>query len=790
MLVDNHVYYNIYQCNGSNTSFSAGFPILDASQVAVTRWNHSTNEVTRMENQTGFTVHFTTGTNGYFTINTNTVYPQGDRLLIELNVPFTMLSDYVEGESFPADMHEDALAKLTLEVQELKRFADEAITAPWYGNDTTQEFVDSLYQAKTDAAASASAAASSATAAANSAQQSANYASNASGSASQAAGYRDQVQQAANSAQAAISAQETAALNSISDQGATALSGIETARSAAVDSITQADSTAQTDIAQAKDSALNTIAGRVNDINAAGDNAIAAIGAKGDDETARVGAAGDAAVQAIEGDVTAANDAADRAEASATDAANSAQAAQDSVGSFGDMISDKANKFTTDANTPEARTWDLIDLYNYMNTGMRDELMELIEENATNITNNATAITDLQNGKADKFTTDQGTANEKTWNLIDVYNKEGDDYAEVISKISSINGAVARLPAKDFGTTSGKSQADLNTQFNDYAKAEHPEWATDGIPNAVAVRNQYDGHLWQYSSSTGNWTDQGLDTVQGFTNDLEGLIRGKNATGYVVSSVENGYHYGKVQGLVTTGTGNQFLGNDGQYHSIDIPTPDSYGKFTNSSLGLIQGSTATGYVQATSTGLGKVNGITTSGSGDQFLGNDGNYHTISVGGGYPDLPASPDSDGLYGLFFNGTSTLWEYQEFVRNYMHAVTLAGYVNAWGVTAAQYFYVWVPASLESFGSSVTAFMKAMNSFGLNAPSLAAMATGCPQTGGNTTNCFSSGCMYCTSSSNCYVQGLAVVSGAATNIGAARISLTGVISTALTTLENIWNI
>jgi len=54
----------------------------------------------------------------------------GEKLTIIRNVPFTQEADYVQNDAFPAESHERALDKLTMETQQLKEAVDRALTLP------------------------------------------------------------------------------------------------------------------------------------------------------------------------------------------------------------------------------------------------------------------------------------------------------------------------------------------------------------------------------------------------------------------------------------------------------------------------------------------------------------------------------------------------------------------------------------------------------------------------------------------------------------------------------------
>lgn len=54
----------------------------------------------------------------------------GEKLTIIRNVPFTQEADYVQNDAFPAESHERALDKLTMETQQLKEAIDRSIKLP------------------------------------------------------------------------------------------------------------------------------------------------------------------------------------------------------------------------------------------------------------------------------------------------------------------------------------------------------------------------------------------------------------------------------------------------------------------------------------------------------------------------------------------------------------------------------------------------------------------------------------------------------------------------------------
>jgi hypothetical protein len=100
-----------YNGNGVTTAFAVPFRAIVDTNLVVQRVNVDLS-VTLLVLSTDYTV---TGASLSAGTVTCLVAPAvGTRLVISTNVPATQLKDYVEGDSFPAESHEDALDKLTL----------------------------------------------------------------------------------------------------------------------------------------------------------------------------------------------------------------------------------------------------------------------------------------------------------------------------------------------------------------------------------------------------------------------------------------------------------------------------------------------------------------------------------------------------------------------------------------------------------------------------------------------------------------------------------------------------
>lgn len=119
MAVTNENNKVVYICDGSTTSFAFTFPIYEDSDLVVTKWTiaDGTEDVLTLD------VDYTVAGAGSPTggsVDLLIAAPSSDyKLIIERILPLTQETDYVEGDPFPAQSHEDALDKLTMICQQL-----------------------------------------------------------------------------------------------------------------------------------------------------------------------------------------------------------------------------------------------------------------------------------------------------------------------------------------------------------------------------------------------------------------------------------------------------------------------------------------------------------------------------------------------------------------------------------------------------------------------------------------------------------------------------------------------
>lgn len=140
MLVSNNVFKNRYVWDGSQTNFPISFPFLDNNHIQV--WYAEPGQpdtdavilgkenytITGAGNPAGGVLTRTTG------------WAVGATIAIVRNVPITQLHQYTQYDNFPAESHEDALAKLTMICQQLDEICSRAMTVPVTSEKNPQEY--------------------------------------------------------------------------------------------------------------------------------------------------------------------------------------------------------------------------------------------------------------------------------------------------------------------------------------------------------------------------------------------------------------------------------------------------------------------------------------------------------------------------------------------------------------------------------------------------------------------------------------------------------------------------
>lgn len=174
MLVSNEISKNQYVGDGSVTEFAYTFPILDSTHIEVYRQlSTETAFKAKLVPAEEYTVEGAGAENGGKVVF-KTAPSSGTKLSILRNVPVTQLYQYQELDSFPAESHENALAKLTMICQEIDERLDRAIVVSPTDTVTPDELRNDIFEASQEAKDSAAAAKDSETAAAASETAAAN----------------------------------------------------------------------------------------------------------------------------------------------------------------------------------------------------------------------------------------------------------------------------------------------------------------------------------------------------------------------------------------------------------------------------------------------------------------------------------------------------------------------------------------------------------------------------------------------------------------------------------------
>ena len=215
MLVSNEISKNQYVGDSSATEFAYTFPILDSMHIEVYRQLPTETALeAKLVPSNEYTVEgvgVESGGKVVFKVAPST----GTKLSILRNVPITQLYQYQELDSFPAESHENALAKLTMICQEVDERLNRAIVVSPTDTITPDELRNDIFEASQKAQDSASAAKNSETAAAESESSASNSetaaAESESSASNSAAAAAESERNAASSAAAAAESESSAA---------------------------------------------------------------------------------------------------------------------------------------------------------------------------------------------------------------------------------------------------------------------------------------------------------------------------------------------------------------------------------------------------------------------------------------------------------------------------------------------------------------------------------------------------------------------------------------------------
>jgi microcystin-dependent protein len=130
-----------YAGSGTTGPFTVGFRFLENAHIQVIRTS-STGVDTTLALTTDYTVTGAGGASGSVTLVA--ALAVGQQLTIIRNVPFTQDADYVQNDAFPAESHERALDKLTMQTQQLLEAVNRAAKLPVTSTEDAQALTDDI----------------------------------------------------------------------------------------------------------------------------------------------------------------------------------------------------------------------------------------------------------------------------------------------------------------------------------------------------------------------------------------------------------------------------------------------------------------------------------------------------------------------------------------------------------------------------------------------------------------------------------------------------------------------
>ena len=101
---------------------------------------------------------------------------------------------------------------------------------------------------------------------------------------------------------------------------------------------------------------------------------------------------------------------------------------------------------------------------------------------------------------------------------------------DLVDRVSSLEGTSVRITYSDSSTPTAAQIKDAATAYLATRGVTDP---TDSDYNGVSVRVVANNHLWNYYANIQTYRDDGLDTVNQFNNEIAGIIKGKQADGFV-----------------------------------------------------------------------------------------------------------------------------------------------------------------------------------------------------------------------------------------------------------------
>lgn len=151
MLVSNNVFKNRYVWDGSQTNFPISFPFLDNNHIQV--WYAQPGQPDTDAVILGKENYTITGAGNPAggVLTRTTAWAVGATIAIVRNVPITQLHQYTQYDNFPAESHEDALAKLTMIDQQQQELLNRSVKLPATDPRSPEEYAQDLLGARDEA---------------------------------------------------------------------------------------------------------------------------------------------------------------------------------------------------------------------------------------------------------------------------------------------------------------------------------------------------------------------------------------------------------------------------------------------------------------------------------------------------------------------------------------------------------------------------------------------------------------------------------------------------------------
>ena len=127
-----------YSGNGSTSAFTYSFKINTINELKVIIRSSTGTETVK-----SISTHYNvsdTGSGGTVTFTSGNIPASGETVVLLRNTNLTQTTDYVENDPFPAESHEGALDKLTLQIQEVQEEVDRSIKLSQTNTMTSTEF--------------------------------------------------------------------------------------------------------------------------------------------------------------------------------------------------------------------------------------------------------------------------------------------------------------------------------------------------------------------------------------------------------------------------------------------------------------------------------------------------------------------------------------------------------------------------------------------------------------------------------------------------------------------------